>query len=92
MAQTSVNIRIDSEVKKKAETLFKLLGLNMTTAFNMFIRQAIRQRAIPFEASIDNPLTTKHKKKKTPKLGGWEGKIWMSDDFDEPIDDFKEYE
>ena len=92
MAQTSVNIRIDSDVKKKAEGLFKLLGLNMTTAFNMFIRQAIRQRAIPFEVSIDNPTTTKHGKAIKPKIGGWKGKIWMSDDFDEPLEDFKEYE
>jgi hypothetical protein len=29
--------------------------------------------------------------KKTPKLGGWEDKIWMSEDFDAPLDDFEEY-
>ena len=29
--------------------------------------------------------------KKTPKPGGWEGKIWMADDFDAPLDDFREY-
>ena len=92
MAQTSVNIRIDKDVKKQAEALFKLLGLNMTTAFNMFIRQAIRQRAIPFEISINNSVTTKPKKAITPKIGDWKGKIWMSDDFDEPLEDFKEYE
>ena len=92
MAQTSVNIRIDKDVKKQAEALFKLLGLNMSTAFNIFIRQAIRQRAIPFEVSIDNDTTTKHKKAIKPNPGGWKGKIWMSDDFDEPLEDFKEYE
>ena len=91
MAQTSVNIRIDQDVKKQAEALFKLLGLNMSTAFNIFIRQAIRQKAIPFEVSIDN-ATAKPKKAIKPKLGGWKGKIRMSDDFDEPLEDFKEYE
>ena len=88
MAQTSVNIRMDKEVKKQAEALFKLLGLNISTAFNIFIRQAIRQQAIPFEVAVEN----QHAKVPKPKLGGWEGKIWMSDDFDEPLEDFKEYE
>ena len=29
--------------------------------------------------------------KKAPKLGGWEGNIWMADDFDAPLEDFEEY-
>jgi DNA-damage-inducible protein J len=49
MAQTSINIRIDENVKTQAEDLFHELGLNMSTAFNIFIRQAIIQRKIPFE-------------------------------------------
>ena len=47
MAQ--VNIRIDDELKNRADDIFKELGLNMTTAFTMFIRQTIRQGGIPFE-------------------------------------------
>lgn len=47
MAQ--INIRIDDDLKARADTLFDELGLNMTTAFNMFIRQALRQGGIPFE-------------------------------------------
>ena len=47
MAQ--VNIRIDDELKVRADNLFNELGLNMTTAFNIFIRQTIRQGGIPFE-------------------------------------------
>ena len=47
MAQ--INIRIDDDLKEKAETLFNELGLNMSTAFNIFIRQTIRQGGIPFE-------------------------------------------
>jgi len=47
MAQ--VNIRIDDELKVRADTIFQELGLNMTTAFTMFIRQTIRQGGIPFE-------------------------------------------
>ena len=47
MAQ--VNIRIDDNLKEKADSLFEELGLNMTTAINMFVRQVIRQGGIPFE-------------------------------------------
>ena len=47
MAQ--INIRIDDKLKEKAEKLFDELGLNMTTAINIFVRQSIRQGAIPFE-------------------------------------------
>ena len=47
MAQ--VNIRIDDDIKSKAEALFDEMGLSMSTAVNMFVRQAVRQGAIPFE-------------------------------------------
>ncbi|MFC5402676.1 type II toxin-antitoxin system RelB/DinJ family antitoxin [Cohnella soli] len=49
MAQTNVNIRMDEELKKEVESLFSDLGLNMTTAVNIFVRQALRQGGIPFE-------------------------------------------
>ncbi len=49
MAQ--INIRIDDNLKEKAEILFDELGLNMSTAFNIFIRQSIRQGCIPFEVT-----------------------------------------
>ena len=49
MAQ--VNIRIDDDLKTQAENIFNELGLNMSTAFIMFIRQTIRQGGIPFEVT-----------------------------------------
>ena len=49
MAQ--VNIRIDDDFKTRADGIFSELGLNMTTAFTMFIRQTIRQGGIPFEVT-----------------------------------------
>ena len=42
MATTNLNIRIDKAVKDQAEVIFDELGLNMTTAVNMFLRTAIR--------------------------------------------------
>ena len=49
---TNLNIRIDKELKERAEVFFNELGLNMSSAFNIFVRQALRQGKIPFELSI----------------------------------------
>ena len=50
MAQ--VNIRIDDELKASADSIFEELGLNISTAFNIFIRQTIRHGGIPFKISL----------------------------------------
>jgi len=49
MAQTNLTIRIDEDIKREAETLFSKIGLNMSSAINVFFRQAVRVQAIPFE-------------------------------------------
>ena len=53
MMNTSMNIRMNSEIKKQAQELFSQFGLDMTTAVNMFLRQAIRQQGIPFTLQLD---------------------------------------
>jgi DNA-damage-inducible protein J len=45
---TNITVRIDSEVKRKAEQLFEKLGMSMSGAINIFFRQAITEQAIPF--------------------------------------------
>lgn len=55
MATTNMNIRTDVEVKAAAEQLFDELGLNLTTAVNMFLRQAIRTGGIPFDIRVNTP-------------------------------------
>lgn len=52
---TNLNIRIDKELKSQADTLFSELGLSLSSAVNVFIRQAIRQGKIPFEISLNTP-------------------------------------
>jgi len=49
MARTNLNIRVDEDIKKQAEDLFAGLGMNMTTAITVFLRQAIRTGGVPFE-------------------------------------------
>jgi DNA-damage-inducible protein J len=55
MATTNLNIRIDKKVKEQAEAIFSELGLNMTTAVNMFLRTTIRENGIPFDLKLDTP-------------------------------------
>ena len=51
----NMNIRMDDTVKTQAEELFSDLGMNMTTAVNIFLKQAIRENRIPFEISRNIP-------------------------------------
>lgn len=55
---TNLNIRTDKEIKVAAEKIFKELGLNMTTAVNLFLRQCIRENGIPFDLRLDVPNDT----------------------------------
>lgn len=55
MAQTNVNIRMDENLKQQFDRLCTELGLNMSTAFNIFARTMVRQQRIPFEVSLDVP-------------------------------------
>ena len=54
MSTVNLNIRTDKEIKEKAENIFQELGLNMTTAINMFLRTSIRENGIPFDLEIDS--------------------------------------
>ena len=53
--KSSLNIRLDSELKNQAEKLFSELGMNMTTAINVFLRQSVREGSIPFEIKLNQP-------------------------------------
>ena len=58
MSTTNLNIRIDKAIKDQAEEIFTELGLNMTTAVNIFLRTAIREHGIPFELKLEVPNET----------------------------------
>lgn len=52
---TNISIRMDTELKEQADLLFSELGMNMSTAFNIFIRQALREGGIPFRIHMNTP-------------------------------------
>ncbi|MDR1272790.1 MAG: type II toxin-antitoxin system RelB/DinJ family antitoxin [Clostridiales Family XIII bacterium] len=51
-----VTIRVDKDLKENAETLFSRLGMNMSTAFNVFLNKAVDEAAIPFPVSTKKPV------------------------------------
>ena len=55
---TNINIRMDKDVKNAAEKIFNELGLNMTTAINIFLRKSIQEQGIPFDVKLNVPNET----------------------------------
>jgi len=88
MPMTNINIRSDSEIKRKAQEIFSSLGLDMSTAINLFLRQTVRQNDLPFV------LSTRAKSGKNPRdamFGYLRGEYKIASDFDRPLDDLREY-
>ncbi len=88
MATTNINVRVDSMLKQEAEALFNDLGLNMSSAINMFLRSAIMHNGIPFEVKRQTPneetkaaLGEYEEMKKNP------GNYKRYDSFDEILDE-----
>ena len=72
----NVSIRMDDNLKKQAEDLFNDLGMNLTTAFTIFVKQTIREQRIPFEITREIPnsetisaINEMQQMKKNPSLG-----------------------
>ena len=58
MAKSStcnISIRMDSNLKAAAEALYEELGMNLSTAFKIFVRQSLRERGIPFKITEGTP-------------------------------------
>jgi len=78
MATTSVTIRMEENLKKQAEILFEDMGLNMTTAINIFAKAVVRQGKIPFEIASDpfwSEANQAHLRKAVAALNAGEGLI-----------------
>lgn len=52
---TNISIRMDADLKTQADALFAELGMNISTAFNIFVRQSIREGGIPFAITLNQP-------------------------------------
>lgn len=55
MSTTTVNIRMDTDLKQQFESFCADMGMTMTTAFTVFAKKAVQEYRIPFEISGDIP-------------------------------------
>ena len=51
----NMSFRVDKNLKQQADTLFKKLGINTSTALNMFLTQSVREQSIPFVPTMNVP-------------------------------------
>lgn len=58
MSTVNLNIRVDEEVKRHAEAICQELGMNLSTAVNVFLRQTVRSGGIPFEVRLKSNAET----------------------------------
>lgn len=66
MGRTSVNFRMDSDLKKDIEEVCEEMGMNITTVFTVFAKKLVRERKIPFEIDAD-PFYSKKNLKRLEK-------------------------
>ena len=76
MSTVTINIKTDEEVESKAQEICKNRGMDLSTVINAFIVKMIDSNDIPTDLPI--------KSKRPNMFGCMKGKVWMSDDFDEP--------
>lgn len=57
MAKVPTSISLDADVKENAQRILSELGLDLSTAVGMFLRQTIRERGIPFDVTLNTPNT-----------------------------------
>ena len=56
MSQTTFSVRMDSEVKRQLDEFCAMVGMNTTTAFNLFARAVLREGRLPFDVAIPDPF------------------------------------
>lgn len=68
MAQQTFSIRMDAQLKKEFDALVEDMGMNATTAFNIFARTVVREKKIPFEIGTQSTQEKSLTKKQLVEL------------------------
>ena len=90
MARVNISISIDSDLKDKAQSVFGAFGLDLQTVINILLQKAIYQQENPLSIYKEIPVLSQ-KKDRRAAFGCLKGAVYVPDDFNEPLDDFKEY-
>ena len=75
MKDTSISIRLDSQLKENTENVLTQFGLNMTTIVNMLFHQIVREQAIPLSLSLNtHRVIDDLASAKADRLAGYQGR------------------
>lgn len=80
---TNISIRMDAELKAQADALFAELGMNLSTAFNIFVRQCLREGGIPFKISLNPSAQGTAGMPETARIGVAKDKLKSPDNLDQ---------
>ncbi|WP_278515283.1 type II toxin-antitoxin system RelB/DinJ family antitoxin [Succinivibrio dextrinosolvens] len=81
--KTTLTIKVDDKVKRKAEFLFDSLGLDMNTAIELFLKESIAQNGFPFDISLNYNQKTKDAFEEAEKIAESPDNYESFDSFDE---------
>jgi len=92
MPTANINVRTDATLKAQAQQIFESIGLDLSTAVNLFLKQTVKVNNLPFVVGVSYayPAETATAKR-VSRYGVWKGKYTLPEGFDAPLDDFKEY-
>lgn len=89
MATTNLSIRMDAETKRQAEQLFGNLGMSISTAFNIFVKQSLRVRGIPFHITEEVPDLERYSALREAREIARDPKVRGYDDVEEALRELK---
>jgi DNA-damage-inducible protein J len=92
MATESININTDADIIAQAQQIFESIGLDLSSAVNLFLKQTVKANNLPFIVGVNFlPPVEKAKEKRISRYGVWRGKYSLPENFDAPLDDFEGY-
>jgi len=56
---TTINVRVDETIKRRVEVLFDSMGMNISTAVNIFLKQCLMEEALPFQPKVKRSMSLK---------------------------------
>ena len=76
---TTYNIRINSQIRKEADALYKSMGMSLSSAVNLFLTQSVIQRRLPIDEIIAEPLGEPPSSDEYNSFESWEqAKEWLN--------------
>jgi len=90
MSTANINVRTDATLKAQAQQVFESIGLDLSTAVNLFLKQTVKANNLPFVLGTSYVSPVENiTEKRVSRRGVWKGKYSLPDNFDDPLDVFQ---